>query len=79
MEIIQVKQLLSVGLPDAQIEVTGDGRHFEATIVSSAFEGKSLLQRHRLVMATVQDEIASDALHALSLNTKTPSEIASKA
>jgi acid stress-induced BolA-like protein IbaG/YrbA len=77
MEINQVKQLLCAGLPGAQVEVTGDGRHFEATIVSSIFEGKSLLQRHRLVMATVRDEIASDALHALSLNTKTPDEIAS--
>ena len=79
MEIHQVQQLLAAGLPGAQIEVTGDGRHFEATIVSAAVEGKSLLQRHRQVMATVRAEIANDSLHALSLTTKTPAEIANNA
>ena len=79
METKQVQQLLAAGLPDAQIEVTGDGRHFEAYIVSPTFEGQSLIQRHRQVMAIVQTEIANDTLHALSLTTKTPAEIANNA
>lgn len=76
METDQVQALLAAGLPGAQIEVSGDGRHFSALIVSADFAGKSLIQRHRQVMATVRDEIDSDALHALSITAKTPDEIA---
>jgi len=72
METEKVKALIEAGLPGAEVEVTGDGRHFEAVVVSDAFEGKSLIQRHRMVLATVNSEIASDELHALSIRTNTP-------
>ncbi|RMG35716.1 MAG: BolA/IbaG family iron-sulfur metabolism protein [Gammaproteobacteria bacterium] len=75
METDKVKQLIEAGLPGAKVEVTGDGRHFEALVISDAFEGKSLVQRHRMVMATVNDQIASDELHALSIKAKTPAEM----
>ncbi len=75
METDKVKALIEAGLPGAKVEVTGDGRHFEATVVSEAFEGKSLIQRHRMVMATVNEQIASDELHALSIKAKTPAEV----
>ncbi|WP_456415308.1 BolA family protein [Thiolapillus sp.] len=75
METSKIEELIKAGIPDARVTVTGDGRHFEAAIVSAAFEGKSLIQRHRLVMATVQEQIASDELHALSISSaKTPAE-----
>lgn len=72
METEKVKALIEAGLPGAEVTVTGDGRHFEATVVSDAFEGKSLIQRHRMVLATVNAEIASDELHALSIKTALP-------
>jgi len=72
METEKVKALIEAGLPGAKVEVTGDGRHFEAVVVSEAFEGKSLIQRHRMVLATVNAEIASDELHALSIKTAIP-------
>ncbi len=72
METEKVKALIEAGLPGARVEVTGDGRHFEAVVVSEAFEGKSLIQRHRMVMAAVNNEIASDELHALSIKANTP-------
>ena len=76
METNVIEELIKTGLPDAQVEVTGDGRHFEARVVSAAFEGKGLIQRHRLVLATVQEKIASDELHALSIvSAKTPEEM----
>lgn len=75
METDKVKQLIEAGLPGAKVEVSGDGRHFEALVISDAFEGKSLVQRHRMVMATVNDQIASDELHALSIKAKTPAEM----
>ena len=68
----KVKELIEAGLPGAKAEVTGDGRHFEATIVSEAFEGKSLIQQHRMVKDTVKAEVASDELHALSIKTSLP-------
>lgn len=75
METDAVKQLIQAGMPGAcEVEVSGDGRHFEAVVVSDEFEGKSLITRHRMVMATVHSEIASDALHALSVKTFTFAE-----
>lgn len=74
METSAVKALIEQGMPEARVEVTGDGRHFEAVVVSDGFEGKSLVDRHRMVMATVQDKIASDELHALSIKAYTPEQ-----
>ncbi len=74
MEPEKVKQFIEAGLPGARVEVTGDGRHFEALVVSEAFEGKSLVQRHRMVMDTVNEQIVSDELHALSIKAKTQAE-----
>ena len=74
METSAVKTLIEQGMPGSRVEVTGDGRHFEAIVISDAFEGKSLLERHRMVMATVHEQIASDELHALSIKAYTPEQ-----
>ena len=74
MQTETVAELIRAGMPQAQVNVTGDGSHFEAVVVSAAFAGKSLLQKQRLVMATVKDQIASGELHALSIKTYTPEE-----
>ena len=70
----EIKQLIESGMPEAQVEVIGDdGQHFEAIIVSDAFEGKTLLQQHKLVYGTLGDAMKS-AIHALSMKTLTPRE-----
>ena len=74
METGAVEELIRAGMPGAEVTVTGDGSHFEAIVVSDAFAGKSLLQKQRLVMATVNEQIASGELHALSIKTFTPEE-----
>jgi len=74
MENEKVEALIRAGMPGAEVTVTGDGRHFEAIVVSPEFEGKSLIQRHRMVMATVREQIASDELHALSIKAYTLDE-----
>lgn len=76
METQAIVELIKAGMPGADVEVTGDGRHFEAVVVSSDFEGKTLVQRHRMVMNTVQQQIASDELHALSIKAYTPDQAA---
>ena len=70
----EVAKLIEEGLVGSKVTVTGDGRHFEAVVVSEAFAGKSLLQKQRMVMNTVKSQIESDELHALSIKTFTPEE-----
>ncbi len=52
----------------------GGGKHFRVTVVSAAFEGKSLVARHRLVNEALKEQLASGAIHALALTTRTPEE-----
>jgi len=70
METEKVKQLIEKGLPGAIVEVSGDGRHFEAVVTHPDFAGKTIIQQHRMVMETVKDQVASEELHALSIKTK---------
>ena len=51
----------------------GGGGHFYATIVSSAFEGKTLLRRHQLVYEALGELMRTD-IHALSIKAFTPEE-----
>jgi len=55
------------------VEVVGDGRHFEALIVSSAFEGLTKVRRHQRVYAALGDRMREE-IHALSMLTLTPGE-----
>ena len=67
---------IRVALPDAKVEMqdlTGTSDHWKATIVSSGFAGKTLIQRHRLVMAALAEEMKGP-IHALTLDVKTPDE-----
>ncbi|MBW4488375.1 MAG: BolA family transcriptional regulator [Trichocoleus desertorum ATA4-8-CV12] len=71
----QVETMIKAALPDAQVEIqdlTGGGDHYQATIVSSQFEGKSLVQQHQLVYGALRDAMSTEAIHALSLKTFTP-------
>ena len=64
-------------LPDAQItirDLTGTGDHFEARVVSSSFEGKSMVDQHAAVYAPLQDLLDSGELHALALRTYSPEQ-----
>jgi acid stress-induced BolA-like protein IbaG/YrbA len=74
MTELEVKNMIEAGLDCQSVTVSGDGHHFEALVVSEAFEGKRPVARQQLVYATVQEEISSGALHALSLKTVTPAE-----
>lgn len=76
MDNEQVKSLIEAGLPGSTVEMLGDGCHMEVLVVCEAFEGKSLIQRHRMVMEGVKAHIASNELHALSIKAKTPAEAA---
>lgn len=64
-------------LPDARVEVidlTGTDNHLEARVVSAAFDGKSLIERHRMVYAPLREWIEDDTVHALSVRAWTPAQ-----
>lgn len=73
MQAEDIKALIATGLTDARIEIDGDGTHFQATIVSDQFEGKSMLQRHQVVYKALGEKMGTD-IHALSMQTFTTSE-----
>ncbi|MCZ8253762.1 MAG: BolA family transcriptional regulator [Hylemonella sp.] len=75
----QLQALIAAGLPCDHIELTGDGRHWYATIVSPEFEGKRAIQRHQRVYATLGQKMHTDEVHALSMKTYTPAEWAAQA
>lgn len=68
-----IRTYITAGLDCEHIEVTGDGSHFEAVIVSAAFAGKRLIARHQLVYAALGDRMKQE-VHALSMQTLTPEE-----
>jgi acid stress-induced BolA-like protein IbaG/YrbA len=70
-----VRDYIASGLVCERLDVTGDGQHFYATIVSSAFEGKRLIGRHQLVYAALGERMKAE-VHALSMKTHTPAEFA---
>ena len=70
----ELARRIESALPGAQVAVrdlTGGGDHYEVEVVSELFEGKSLIEQHRLVYASVGD-VLGGALHALALKTKPP-------
>jgi acid stress-induced BolA-like protein IbaG/YrbA len=73
----ELQAIIAAGLPCEHIELTGDGRHWYATIVSRLFEGQRLIQRHQRVYATLGGRMQTDEVHALSMKTYTPAEWAS--
>lgn len=68
-----VKASIETGLACEHVEVLGDGEHFQALVVSDAFEGKSRVQRHQLVYTALGDRMRAE-VHALSVRTLTPAE-----
>ena len=69
-----VRRLLLVALPDADLELvdlTGTQDHYQARIVSQAFEGKTLIEQHQLVYRALGDAIHGP-IHAFALKTYTP-------
>lgn len=74
----EVQTLIEAGMPGSTVTVTGDGGKFEATVVSAEFEGKTMVQEQKMVYVTVNEEITSGALHALTIKAFTPEEWAAK-
>jgi acid stress-induced BolA-like protein IbaG/YrbA len=72
-----IEDAIRAGLAVTHLEVSGDGAHFEAVVVSPAFEGVPRVRRHQLVYATLGERMGGE-IHALSMKTFSPGEWAAR-
>jgi stress-induced morphogen len=73
----EIKQTLARAFPVSLVEtqdLTGGGDHWQLIIVSSAFEGKGLLEQHRIVNEALREPLADQRIHALALKTYSPTQ-----
>jgi acid stress-induced BolA-like protein IbaG/YrbA len=73
MDPNHIRKLIEEGMQCDHVEVSGDGRHFEAVIVSPLFRGLTKVRQHQLVYAALGERMRED-IHALSMRTLTPEE-----
>ena len=70
----EVIKLIKEKISDSEVFVEnlkGDD-HLQVTVISSEFNGLSLVKQHQLVYSALKEELASEAIHALALKTETP-------
>ena len=72
---MDITQFLKSKFPEAEISFDGEDCNSKVLIVSNEFEDLNTLQRHKLVLSVLKEQFQTGELHALSLNTKSPSEI----
>ena len=73
----EIKTTLANALPVSLVEtqdLTGGGDHWQVILVSSAFEGKGLIEQHRMVNDALKEPLADQRIHALSLKTYSPAQ-----
>ena len=70
----KVVSLITNKLPDSTVKVENikGNDHLQVTVISSKFNGLSLVKQHQLVYSALKEELASEAIHALALKTETP-------
>ena len=72
MDLKEIENLIKEAMPDAKVEIqdlAGDGNHYSATIISSAFNGKSKIEQHKIIYNSLKGKMGNE-LHALALKTK---------
>lgn len=73
-----VKQLLESALNDCDVQVQGDGSHFDIVVVGDVFEGLSPVKKQQLVYGALNDKIADGSIHAVNMKTFTRTQWASQ-
>ena len=71
-----IQTVVRDAFPQARVEVrdlTGGGDHFELLVVTTDFEGKGLVDRHRMIYSLLGSKVGKE-IHALALKTLTPTE-----
>jgi len=76
MDPAEIETLIKASIPDAQVtieDLRGDGDHYAAYVISTAFKGKSRVQQHQMIYQALQGRMGNE-LHALALQTSAPPE-----
>ena len=76
MDSSSLEEMIKSAIADADVEaldLQGSGDHFEVTVVTDQFEGRSLVERHRMVYQALGDSM-DGAIHALTIKALTPSQ-----
>lgn len=74
MAAAEIERLIRAAIPDATIEIddlAGDGDHYAARVISTAFAGVSRVRQHQMVYDALGGRMGG-ALHALALTTSAP-------
>jgi stress-induced morphogen len=73
-DLDELTLMIEEALPGARVQIVdqGGGDHLAASVVAPQFEGKSLIQQHRMVYAAVQSRLDDGSIHALALRTRPP-------
>ena len=75
VDFADISAAIRRALPDADVtieDMSGGGDHLQVNVISSAFSGLSLIRQHQLIYGALKEELATEAIHALALNTSTP-------
>ena len=70
----EVINLIKQKIADSEVFVENlkGNDHLQVTVISSQFDGLSLVKQHQLVYSALKEELATEAIHALALKTETP-------
>ncbi|MFO7594433.1 MAG: BolA/IbaG family iron-sulfur metabolism protein [Pseudomonadota bacterium] len=74
MQPEDVKAMIEAGMPGAEVAVSGDGSHFDVTVVSPEFEGKTMVRKQQMVNTILYEKITSGEIHAINIKAYTPDE-----
>jgi len=76
MDPAEIKRRIEETIPDSTASVvdTGGGNHFQAVVISRGFEGKTMVEQHRMVYDALRAALDSETIHAMALQTFTPEE-----
>ncbi len=76
MSPAEIEGMIKAAIPDAQVKIEdlrGDGDHYAAYVVSTAFKGKTRVQQHQMIYEALRGRMGNE-LHALALQTSSPPE-----
>ncbi|REC96539.1 BolA family protein [Kushneria indalinina] len=77
MQPEEVKHLLQARIDGCEFHIQGEGCNFQVTAIGDVFEGMSPVKRQQLIYSALSEEIASGALHAITIKARTPAQWAS--
>ncbi len=74
MDAATVRALLQSHLPECDIQVQGDGSHYDIIAVGDVFEGQRPVRKQQIVYGALKEQIADGSIHAVNIRTFTPAE-----